>query len=184
MRTEISIVRLSNSSGSVLDPVVSIRYRVTLNPEQSATVHILTGVSQKRESALELVKKYRDQLLADRVFDLAWTHGQVMLRQVNITEAEAQLYSRLGFSHRYRALGREELLFVLDRHWKRPGRTLDPDDFTDAQAIAAIERITRGNFRLLERLFPQIARVLKINQLETITDDVIESAASILVIGN
>jgi hypothetical protein len=30
-----------------------------------------------------------------------------------------QLYSRLGFSHRYRALGREELLFVLDRHCKR-----------------------------------------------------------------
>lgn len=94
-----------------------------------------------------------------------------------------QLYSRLGFSHHYRALGRDELLFVLDRHWKRLGRTLDPDDFTDAQAIAAIERITRGNFRLLERLFPQIARVLKINQLEAITDDVIEAAASILVIG-
>lgn len=87
-----------------------------------------------------------------------------------------QLYSRLGFSHQYRALGREELLFVLDRHWKRLGRTLDPDDFTDAQAVAAIERITRGNFRL--------NRVLKINQLDTITDDVIEAAASILVIGN
>ncbi len=95
-----------------------------------------------------------------------------------------QLYSRLGFSHRYRALGRDELLFVLDRHWKRLGRTLDPDDFTDAQAIAAIERITRGNFRLLERLFPQISRILRINQLETITDDVIEAAASVLVIGN
>ncbi|WDF31975.1 AAA family ATPase [Arthrobacter agilis] len=94
-----------------------------------------------------------------------------------------QLYSRLGFSHHYRTLGREELLFVLDRHWKRLGRTLEPDDFTDAQAIAAIERITRGNFRLLERLFPQINRVLKINQLDTITDDVIEAAASILVIG-
>ena len=95
-----------------------------------------------------------------------------------------QLYSRLGFSHHYRNLGRAELLFVLDRHWKRLGKTLDPDDFTDAQAIAAIERITRGNFRLLERLFPQINRVLKINQLDTITDDVIEAAASILVIGN
>ncbi len=95
-----------------------------------------------------------------------------------------QLYSRLGFSHLYRGLGRDELLFVLGQHWKRLGRTLNPDDFTDAQAIAAIERITRGNFRLLERLFPQINRVLKINQLETITDDVIEAAATILVIGN
>lgn len=95
-----------------------------------------------------------------------------------------QLYSRLGFSHRYRALGRDELLFVLARHWKRLGRDLDPEDFTDAQVIAAVERITRGNFCLLERLFPQITRVLKINQLETITDDVVEAAASILVIGN
>lgn len=88
------------------------------------------------------------------------------------------------FSHRYRNLGRDELLFVLTRHWKRLGRTLDPEDFTDAQAIAAIERIARGNFRLLERLFPQVARVLKINELETITDDVIEAAASTLVIGS
>ncbi len=94
-----------------------------------------------------------------------------------------QLYSRLGFAHRYRTLGHDELFFVLDRHWKRLGHTLNPDDFTDAQAIAAIQRITRGNFRLLERLFPQIQRVLKINQLETITDDVIEAAASILVTG-
>ena len=54
-----------------------------------------------------------------------------------------QLYSRLGFSHRYRNLGRDELIFVLDRHWRRLGRTLDPDDFTDAHAIATIERITR-----------------------------------------
>lgn len=95
-----------------------------------------------------------------------------------------QLYSRLGFAHRYRALAREELLFVLNRHCKRLGRTLDPDDFTDAQAIAVIERITRGNFRIIERLFPQIRRVLRINELETITDDVVEAAASILVIGD
>lgn len=62
--------------------------------------------------------------------------------------------------------------------------TLNPDDFTDAQAVAAIERITRGNFRLLERLFPQISRVLQINELETITDDVVEAAASVVVIGS
>ncbi|MET4097469.1 hypothetical protein ABIB51_004425 [Arthrobacter sp. UYCu712] len=73
---------------------------------------------------------------------------------------------------------------VIDRHWNRLGRSLDPDDFTDAQTIAAVERITRGNFRLLECLIPQITCVLKINQLEIITADVIEAAASVLVIGN
>ncbi|MBM7501190.1 putative membrane-anchored protein [Brachybacterium muris] len=48
---------------------------------------------------------------------------------------------------------------------------------------AAIARITRGNFRLLERLFPQIQRVLRIDELDTTTNDVIEAAQSTLVIG-
>lgn len=61
---------------------------------------------------------------------------------------------------------------------------LTGESTTPIDCYDAIERITRGNFRLLERLFPQINRVLKINQLDTITDDVIEAAASILVIGN
>lgn len=94
-----------------------------------------------------------------------------------------QLYSRLGFAHQYRPLGHDELLFVLERQWRKLGKTLDPDDFTDAQAIAAVERITRGNFRLLERLLPQIQRVLKINELYVITNDVVEAARSTLVIG-
>jgi len=94
-----------------------------------------------------------------------------------------QFYSRVGFAHQYRPLGTDELLFVLQRHWRSLGKTLDSEDFTDAQAIATITRITRGNFRLLERLFPQIERVMKINELDTITNDVIEAAASTLVIG-
>ncbi|HAM22576.1 MAG: AAA family ATPase [Candidatus Nanopelagicales bacterium] len=95
----------------------------------------------------------------------------------------AQFYSRVGFAHQYRALADDELLFVLQRHWKRFGKTLDPDDFTDHQAVTAIDRITRGNFRLLDRLFTQIDRVLRINDLDTITEDVIEAARSTLVIG-
>lgn len=93
-----------------------------------------------------------------------------------------QFYSRVGFAHQYRPLGNDELLFVLQRHWRALGKTLDPEDFTDAQTIAAITRVTRGNFRLLERLFPQIERILKINELDTITN-VIEAAQSTLVIG-
>lgn len=94
-----------------------------------------------------------------------------------------QLYSRVGFAHEYRPLAEDELRFVLARRWRKLGHSLDPDDFTDAQALAAIARITHGNFRLVDRLFTQMERVMKINELNTITDDVVEAARSTLVIG-
>jgi len=94
-----------------------------------------------------------------------------------------QLYSRVGFAHHYRPLQGDELSFVLTRHWRKLGLTLDDADFTDTQAIASITRITGGNFRLLHRLFVQIERILKINGLSVITDDVVEAARSTLVIG-
>ena len=50
---------------------------------------------------LGLVDKYQDRRLADRVFELAWTHSQVVLRQLNATEADAQLYGRLASSILY-----------------------------------------------------------------------------------
>ncbi len=86
---------LSGSAGSVLDPIVAIRYRVTLDPDAAATINFVTGAGDTREVCLGLVEKYQDRYLADRVFDLAWTHNQVLLRQINATEADAQLYGRL-----------------------------------------------------------------------------------------
>jgi DNA transposition AAA+ family ATPase len=94
-----------------------------------------------------------------------------------------QLYSRVGFAHHYRPLQGDELTFVLTRHWRRLGLALDDADFTDAQAMASIARITGGNFRLLQRLFVQIGRILKINGLSVITDEVVEAARSTLAIG-
>lgn len=95
-----------------------------------------------------------------------------------------QLYSRIGFAHQYRPLSDDELAHVLTRHWHKLGLTLDLTDFTDAQAVAAVGRITRGNFRLIHRLFVQIERVMRINDLAVITSDVVEAARSTLVIGD
>ncbi len=92
---------LSGSEGSVLDPIVAIRCRVTLDPEQSVTIDLVTGVAENRDGCLRLIEKYRDRRLADRVFDLAWTHSQVMLRQLDASQADAQLYERLAGSILY-----------------------------------------------------------------------------------
>jgi len=89
---------LSNTAGAVLDPVIAIRVRVTLDPEQTATLDFVTGLADTRDGCMRLIEKYRDRHLSDRVFDLAWTHSQVSLRQANATLADAQLFEHMATS--------------------------------------------------------------------------------------
>ena len=86
------------NSGSVLDPIVSIQYRIILEGNESVTIDIITGMSEKKEQCNNLIDKYQEQHLFNRVLELAWTHSQVILRQINAVESDAQLYSRLASS--------------------------------------------------------------------------------------
>ncbi len=87
---------LSNTVGSVLDPIIALRRTVTLAPREVAVVDLIIGVSENREGALTLMDKYQSPRMADRAFDMAWTHSQVTLHHLNATEAEAQLYGSLA----------------------------------------------------------------------------------------
>jgi cyclic beta-1,2-glucan synthetase len=89
---------LGGSQGSVLDPIVAIQYQIVLEPEGSVTIDIVTGIGESRVGALNLIEKYQDKQIANRVFEMAWTHSQVVLRQINASETDAQLYGRLASS--------------------------------------------------------------------------------------
>jgi len=89
---------LPGSEGSVLDPIVAIRCRITLDPEQAATVAFVSGIGESRDACLTLIEKYQDRHFTNRVFDLACTHSRSVLRQLNATRADAQLYDRLADS--------------------------------------------------------------------------------------
>lgn len=93
--------RLSGSAGPVLDPVIAIRCRITLQPGQQATIDLVTGVADSRDVCLYLINKYRDRHLADRVFDLSWTHSQVLLRQLNASLSDARLFEQMASSLLY-----------------------------------------------------------------------------------
>jgi len=107
---------LSGSEGSVLDPIVSVRYSLTLDPDQSVTVDMVTGMAETRDIAVVLIDKYQDRRLADRVLDLAWTHSQVVLRQLNANEVDAQLHARLASSVIYANAGLRADASVLIRN--------------------------------------------------------------------
>ena len=94
-----------------------------------------------------------------------------------------QLYSRVGFVHAFRPLSAAEMRELLQHKWLPCGVTLPEDGIADEEARAAIIRITGGNFRLLHRLITQIARLMEINALHTVTCQVVDAARESLVIG-
>ncbi len=89
---------LTGSEGSVLDPIVAIRYKLTIQPQETVVMDMILGIGETREICQSIVDKYQDKYHKDRIFEMAWTHNQAVLRQINTTESEAQLYTRLANS--------------------------------------------------------------------------------------
>jgi Helix-turn-helix domain len=83
----------------------------------------------------------------------------------------------------FRPLSSAEVRQLLAQGWKPAGVTFPTISTLDAEAAAAIIRVTGGNFRLLDRLLTQMERIMRINDLAQVTKDVVESARESLVIG-
>jgi cyclic beta-1,2-glucan synthetase len=87
---------LSNTTGAVLDPIFSLRVRVTIPAGGSARVAFTTLMADTREHAIELVDRYDEPYAAQRALDLSWTRTQVELRDLGITPPDAALYQELA----------------------------------------------------------------------------------------
>jgi hypothetical protein len=94
-----------------------------------------------------------------------------------------QLYSRVGFVHAFRRLSVVEVRQLLESQWLPSGVALPEAGLSDEETRAAIIRTTGGNFRLLQRLLTQMARLVEINALSQVMREVVEAAREALVIG-
>lgn len=88
--------KLSNTVGSVLDPIVALRRSVRLPPHGEVIVYVILGAADSRHKALAIIEKYQGFRMAERAFDLAWVHSQVILHQLDVTESDVQIYARMA----------------------------------------------------------------------------------------
>jgi len=89
---------LSNSEGSVLDPIVAVRRGFALRPDATAQLCVISGAARTRQAGLSLINKYREPRFVERAFEMAWSHNQVQLRNLGASESDAQVYERLASS--------------------------------------------------------------------------------------
>jgi cyclic beta-1,2-glucan synthetase len=99
IRSPLSVIDgepLSNTAGTVLDPIVSLRQRLAI--PQGGTVRLVftTLVAPSRDEALQIAEKYRQPATFERESSLAWTQAQVQLHHLRITQDEAHLFQRLA----------------------------------------------------------------------------------------
>jgi cyclic beta-1,2-glucan synthetase len=86
---------LSNSVGPVLDPVFSLRIRVSVEAGDSAVVNFCAGSCDSRKTAVQMLAKYSDPAAADRVIEMAWTRSIVESGFINANAEDERAYLRL-----------------------------------------------------------------------------------------
>jgi cyclic beta-1,2-glucan synthetase len=87
---------LSNTVGTVLDPVFALRHRLRVPAGGTARIAYWTGVARTRQDVLDLLDKHHEANAFVRAGTLAWTQAQVQLRHLGIDAAEAGLFQRLA----------------------------------------------------------------------------------------
>jgi cyclic beta-1,2-glucan synthetase len=87
---------LSGTVGAVLDPIFSLRTRVSVPAGRSVEVTFTTFYAEDREQAGQLADLYHDPYSARRALDLSWAHAQAELRELGISPADAALYQELA----------------------------------------------------------------------------------------
>ncbi len=87
---------LSKTTGTVLDPIFSLRRRVIIEPGRRAQFSFVTAVADNRTSAIALIDKYKDIAASYRAIELAWNYAQLEFRHLRIYQEEVQLFQKLA----------------------------------------------------------------------------------------
>jgi len=86
---------LSNTVGAVLDPVMSLRVRVSIEPGKTTVISFATFISESNELLLSLVDKYASPEAIAGAFRLELTRSQVETKYLNLKASEIELYKNM-----------------------------------------------------------------------------------------
>jgi len=86
---------LSNTVGTVLDPIFSLRRRIKVPSGKMVRLSFWTVVASSRAELLDIIDTHHERNAFDRAKTLAWTQAQVQLHHLNIEAEEAADFQRL-----------------------------------------------------------------------------------------
>lgn len=87
---------LSNTTGTVLDPIFSLRQQVRIPAGKTIRLAFWTVVAASRDELIAVIDKHHDRSAYERDKTFAWTQAQVQLRHLGVKAEEAADFQRLA----------------------------------------------------------------------------------------
>jgi cyclic beta-1,2-glucan synthetase len=99
LRKPISVMdgrSLSNTVGAVLDPILSLRVKVRVQPGATVKICFTTLVASTGIEMLAMAEKFHNASAFERSSNLVWTQSKAQLHHLGIELDEAQLFQKLA----------------------------------------------------------------------------------------
>ena len=84
---------LSNTAGTNLDPVLSIRNTVEVLPNSSTTVYIITGFGRSMEQIQDIIRSYHDDTSIEKAFKVSTLMNVINTKNMNITGSDMRTFN-------------------------------------------------------------------------------------------
>jgi cellobiose phosphorylase len=86
---------LTNTTGPILDPIMSLRRKVKIAPGKIAIVSFITSVMNSKQEAMDMARKYYDPSSTKRAFNLAFTRSIIETSYLGLKAEEIELYQNM-----------------------------------------------------------------------------------------
>lgn len=86
---------LSNTTGIVLDPILSLNKRLRIKGGESKEVYFVTSINDRKKDAYDVIKRYQDKISFSRAFNLAHTRSQTEISYLNFKPSQIKLFDNI-----------------------------------------------------------------------------------------
>ena len=85
--------KLSNTVGSNIDPVMSLRSKITLAPGKKQTVYYICGFAKSKTQVLDIIEEFDSKNKIKQAFDYATLSNNMNTKKLNLTGPEMRTYN-------------------------------------------------------------------------------------------
>ncbi len=88
--------KLTNTIGTCIDPIISLRSQITIKGNSEKTVYLINGFGKSKEQVLEIVSVFSNpEQIFEKAFEVATIMNNVTNKMVDITGHDMRLYNTM-----------------------------------------------------------------------------------------